>query len=72
MKLLNGKPTDVSPSDAEARVSVFLQSYRAELARFIAVVNEETPYDPPEDQLVVMKLVEAIYKAAEEGREVRL
>lgn len=72
VKLLNGKPTDVSPSGAAARESVFLQSYRAELAHFIAVVNEETPYDPPEDQLVVMKLVEAIYKAAEEGREVRL
>jgi predicted dehydrogenase len=51
---------------------VFLQSYRAELAHFIAVVNETTPYDPPEDQLVVIKLMEAIYKAAEEGKEVRL
>ena len=72
VKMLNGKPTDVSPSGAAARESVFLQSYRAELAHFIAVVNEETPYDAPEDQLVVMKLIEAIYKAAEEGREVRL
>ncbi len=72
VKMLNGKPTDVSPSGAAARESVFLQSYRAELAHFVAVVNEETPYDPPEDQLVVMKLLEAIYKAAEEGKEVRL
>ena len=72
VKMLNGKPTDVSPSGAAARESVFLQSYRAELAHFIAVVNEETPYDPPEDQLIVMKLIEAIYKAAEDGREVRL
>jgi predicted dehydrogenase len=72
VKMLNGKPTDVSPSGAAARESVFLQSYRAELAHFIAVVNDETPYDPPEDQLLVMKLIEAIYKAAEDGREVRL
>ncbi|MEX2109853.1 MAG: Gfo/Idh/MocA family oxidoreductase [Gemmatimonadaceae bacterium] len=72
VKMLNGKPTDVSPSGAAARESVFLQSYRAELAHFIAVVNEETPYDPPDDQLVVMKLIEAIYKAAEDGKEVRL
>ena len=72
VKLLNGRPTDVSPSGAAARESVFLQSYRAELAHFIAVVNEETPYEPPEDQLVVMKLIEAIYKAAEDAREVRL
>jgi len=72
VKMLNGKPTDVSPSGAAARESVFLQSYRAELAHFIAVVNEATPYEPPEDQLVVIKLMEAIYKAAEEGKEVRL
>jgi predicted dehydrogenase len=72
VKMLNGKPTDVSPSGAAARESLFLQSYRAELAHFIAVVNDETPYDAPEDQLVVMKLIEAIYKAAEDGREVRL
>ncbi len=72
VKMLNGKPTDVSPSGAAARESVFLQSYRAELAHFIAVVNETTPCDPPEDQLIVIKLMEAIYKAAEEGKEVRL
>jgi predicted dehydrogenase len=72
VKMLNGKPTDVSPSGAAARESVFLQSYRAELAHFIAVVNEDTPYEAPDDQLTVIKLMEAIYKAAEEGKEVRL
>jgi predicted dehydrogenase len=72
VKMLNGKPTDVSPSGAAARESVFLQSYRAELAHFIAVVNEDAAYDPPDDQLVVMQLMEAIYKAAEDGKEVRL
>ena len=30
------------------------------------------PYEPPDDQLAVIKLMEAIYKAAEEGKEVRL
>jgi len=72
VKMLNGKPTDVSPSGAAARESVFLQSYRAELAHFVAVVNESTPYESPDDQLVVIKLMEAIYKAAEEGKEIRL
>ncbi len=72
VKMLNGKATDVSPSGAAARESVFLQSYRAELAHFIAVVNEHAPYDPPEDQLLVIKLMEAIYKAADEGKEIRL
>jgi predicted dehydrogenase len=71
VKLLNGKPTDVSPSGAAARESAFIQSYRAELAHFIALVRGETPYKPPSDQLVVQKLMEAVYKSAEEGREVR-
>jgi hypothetical protein len=35
-------------------------------------VNESTPYESPDDQLVVIKLMEAIYKAAEEAKEVRL
>jgi predicted dehydrogenase len=70
VKLLNGKPADVSPSGAAARESAFIQSYRAEIAHFIAMVREETPYKLPSDQLLVQKLVEAVYKSAEEGREI--
>jgi len=29
-------------------------------------------YEPPDDQLQVIRLMEAIYKAGEEGKEVRL
>jgi hypothetical protein len=36
------------------------------------VVGEATQYEPPDDQLVVIKLMEAIYKAAEDGKEIRL
>lgn len=70
VKLLNGRPTDVSPTGAAARESAFIQSYRAELAHFIALVREETPYKLPSDQLVVQKLVEAVYQSAQEGREI--
>ncbi len=70
VKDLNGKPTNVSPSGASARESVFLQSYRAELAHFISVIRGESPYDPPRDQIEVMKIMEAIYKSAESGREI--
>lgn len=72
VKELNGRATNVSPSGAAARESAFLQSYRAELAHFVAVVKDEAEYDPPSDQLKVMRLLEAIYKSAEEGREIRL
>ena len=72
VKELNGRPTNVSPTGAAARESVFLQSYRAELAHFIAVLNGDAAYDPPKDQLEVMRVMEAAYKSAEEGREISL
>lgn len=71
VKELNGRATDVSPSGAAGRESAFIQSYRAELAHFVAVVSGETPADPPTDQVALHKIVEAIYKAAEEGKEYR-
>lgn len=71
VKELNGRPTNVSPTGAAARESVFLQSYRAEIAHFIAVLKDEAAYNPPDDQLKVMRLMEAIYKSAQEAREIR-
>jgi predicted dehydrogenase len=72
VKELNGRPTNVSPTGAAARESVFLQSYRAELAHFVAMMREEAAYEPPTDQLRVMQVVDAIYRSAEEGREIAL
>jgi len=71
-KELNGRAVDVSPSGAMARESAFYQSYRAQLAHFIAVVRGEAKYEAPEDQVIVQKVLEAIYRSAEEGKEVRL
>ena len=71
VKELNGRPTDVSPSGAAGRESAFIQSYRAELAHFLAVVREEAVYEPPTDQVRLLKIVEAIYKSAEEEKEIR-
>jgi predicted dehydrogenase len=72
IKELNGRAMNVSPSGASARESAFYQSYRAQLAHFIAVVRGDAKYEPPEDQIVVHKVLEAIYRSAEEGKEVRL
>jgi predicted dehydrogenase len=55
-----------------ARESAFTQSYRAELAHFLAVIREETEYYPPTDQVRVHTLLEAIYRSADEGKEVLL
>ena len=72
VKELNGRHVNVSPSGAAARESAFLQSYRAELAHFAAILKGEAQYEPPVDQLEVMGVMEAIYKSADEGREIRL
>ena len=72
VKEINGKPIDVSPMGAAARESTFIQSYRAELAHFIAVLREESAYDPPTDQLILHRILEAAYRSADEKCEVRL
>jgi predicted dehydrogenase len=70
VKEINGRPVDVSPRGAAQRESAFLQSYRAELTHFLASITGEVPYEAPEDQLVVQRVLEAAYKAADEGREI--
>lgn len=71
-KEVNGRPADVSPTGAASRDSAFIQSYRAELAHFIAIVRGETPYELPTDQVRLHRIVEAIYRSADEGREILL
>ena len=72
VKELNGRPTDVSPTGAAERESAFIQSYRAELAHFLAVIRDEAPYEPPADQVTLHRVVEAIYRSADEEKEIRL
>ena len=72
VKELHGRPTDVSPRGAAARESAFIQSYRAELAHFLAVLGGDAEYEPPVDQVTLHRVVEAIYKSADEEKEIRL
>ena len=72
VKEINGKPMDVSPGGAAARESAFIQSYRAELAHFVAILRAEATYEPPTEQITVHRVAEAIYKSGDEGKEIRL
>ena len=72
VKELNGRATDVSPTGASGRESAFIQSYRAELAHFLAMVRGEAPYEAPTDQVTLHRIVEAIYRSAELGREIEI
>lgn len=71
VKELNGRATDVSPTGAAGRESAFIQSYRAELAHFLAMVRGEAPYEAPTDQVTLHRIVEGIYRSAEDGKEIR-
>ncbi len=72
VKALNATPADVTPRGAAVRESAVTQSYRAELAHFLAVLREEASYEAPTDQLIVHRIAEAIYKSADEEKEIRL
>ncbi len=71
VKELNGSPVNVSPTGAAARESVFVHSYRAELTHFLSTLREEVEYEPPTDQVIVHRVLEAAYKSADDGKEVR-
>jgi predicted dehydrogenase len=72
VKDFHGRATDLALTGSVTREPPLLQSHRAELAHFIATLRGEVPYEPPMEQLQVMRVVEAAYKSAEEEREVRL
>lgn len=71
-KELHGQPTDVTPTGAVGRENQFTQSYRSEWAYFLAGVRGEVELVPPEDQIKIHKVLEAIYKSADEQRDVKL
>jgi len=71
IKEIHGTPVDVSPTGAQMRDTAFIQSYRSELAHFVAVARGDAPYEPPRDQIRVYKLLDMIYKAADDAKELR-
>ncbi|MBI4543134.1 MAG: Gfo/Idh/MocA family oxidoreductase [Gemmatimonadetes bacterium] len=71
-KELHGAPVDVTPKGAAGREHVFTASYRSEWAYFLAALRGEVAMEPPNDQLHLLKVVEAIYRSADEQRDVKL
>jgi predicted dehydrogenase len=71
-KELHGVPADVTPTGAVGREHQFSQSYRSEWAYFLAGVRGDVALVPPEDQVKLHKVLEAIYKSADEQRDVKL
>ena len=71
-KELHGAPVDVTPTGAASREHQFIASYRSEWAYFLAGVRGEVALVPPEDQVRLHKVIETIYKSADEQRDIKL
>ena len=69
---VHGMPTDVTPTGASGRETAFTQSYRAEWTYFLAVVKGDVNAPPPKDQLALQRVIDAVYRSADEGRDVIL
>lgn len=72
VKYLGGRPRDVTPTGASTRDSLLIQGHRGELAHFVAVLRGDAPYEPPTDQRTVLRVIEAAYQSAEQGRDIAL
>ena len=71
-KDLHGMPMDVSPTASGSRENAFTASYRAEWAHFEAAIAGEAKVAPLQDHLVLHRIIDAVYKSAEDGRDVAL
>jgi predicted dehydrogenase len=68
----HGAAVDVTPTGGTGRETQFIQSYRAEWMYFLAVIKGDVNAPPPRDQLALQRVLEAIYRSADEGRDVLL
>jgi len=71
-KEMHGATHDVSPTGSGNRENLFIAAFRAQWAHFLAAMSGEAPAPPLEEQVTVLKVVEAIYKSAVDGRDVVL
>jgi len=71
-KDVHGNVTDVTPTGASGRETPFAQSYRAEWTYFLAVIKGDLNAPPPRDQLALHRVLEAVYRSADEGRDALL
>lgn len=71
-KEMHGTPVDVTPTGAASRENAFTASYRSGWAYFLAIVRGEVQARAPEEHVSRLKVIEAVYRSADEQREVKL
>ncbi len=69
---MNGEFVNITPAGGGANFK-FTESFNAEIAHFIDCVQNGVPCRAPaEDGVILMKMIDAIYKSAETGHEVEI
>ncbi|MEE8550646.1 MAG: Gfo/Idh/MocA family oxidoreductase [Gemmatimonadota bacterium] len=63
---------DVTPKLAPGTENVYTASYRRELDHFVSAVRGDSEVPLPREQAVLLGIVDACYRSAEEGREIVL
>ncbi|HMU61958.1 MAG TPA: Gfo/Idh/MocA family oxidoreductase [Gemmatimonadales bacterium] len=71
-KEMHGTPVDVAPTGSVSRESLFNASYRAEWAHFLAAIRGEAKAPDLDEHLALHRVIDAIYKSADDGRDVLL
>ena len=71
-KEMHGTIHDVSPSGSLNRENLFIAAFRAQWAHFLAAIRGEVPPPALEEQATVLRVVEAIYRSAADGRDINL
>lgn len=63
---------NVTPALPQGRENPFTVSYRHQLQAFVELVRGERAPDPVEEQLTLLRITEAVYRSAEQERELEL
>jgi predicted dehydrogenase len=71
-KELHGVPTDVAPTGSVSRENAFFASFRAEWAHFLAAIRGEAKPIDLQEQVALHQIIDAIYRSADEGRDVEV
>jgi predicted dehydrogenase len=71
-KEMHGVTHDVSPAGLVGRENPYIASFRAQWAHFLAVIRGDVPAPPLHEHVTVLKVLDAIYKSAADGRDVVL
>jgi len=71
-KEMHGSPVDMAPTGSVSKENSFTASYRAEWAHFLAAIHGEAKAPSLEEHLTLHRVIDAIYKSADDGRDIQL